>query len=250
MLIHVVSTSCCILCAVKNLKNYRHWTWDVCDWKVPLRWWAFVSSNHCHFYAVSCRYSVSVDSIPTHNNSDWAHMAPLLWISSTFLFQEKMQVKFHRFASFACFVTPCSSRHKYDEYTLTPLEIPELVACVHRFRTHPAVDTSTLKIKPFPAAFLSCSFHPIKTVVTILPTQTMHYYKGNPSKSPCICIKLHPKNGSHFMITVKKQNICVKKLLKPKFSQRFFNPKVCFQKQMKPSTNWILSSPKVSGSHF
>lgn len=55
------------------------------------------------------------------------------------------------------------------------------------------------------------------------------------------------KNGSHFMITVKKQNIFVKKLLKPKLSQRFFNPKVCFQKtnETKHQLDSIVP-PKVS----
>ena len=39
-----------------------------------------------------------------------------------------------------------------------------------------------------------------KAGIIILPTQTMHYYKENPSKLPSICCLFHsPQNGYHFM---------------------------------------------------
>ena len=58
-------------------------------------------------------------------------------------------------------------------------------------RTLAAVHISTASLEKYHLFFTT------KTGVSILPTQTRHYYRGNPSKLPCICILswLIPPNG-------------------------------------------------------
>ena len=42
--------------------------------------------------------------------------------------------------------------------------------------------------------------------VIIFPAQTMHYYKGNPTKLPYICIVWFNQNGSHLMTPVFRES--------------------------------------------
>ncbi len=53
--------------------------------------------------------------------------------------------------------------------------------------------------------YVGCSFHPASTGVVLLPTRTMHHYKGNTSKLPYIYCLISQK-GSHWKTPVYPYN--------------------------------------------